>query len=219
MKKGHNHSIRASALQIATCLVLLVVSAIIFASSFRAAPQAADSQPGFYPPLPVKVDPGQDQDPNAPTGLPGITISLPIDTIDTSVTTTTPTVPAGLTANNWNVSGNVIGTGQFRILRVSAFSNDFTPLDGSGLLYNLRMLRVSNTPGASSALNWQPAPDNFQFIDGDLNTFTPTQTNGLITITGATPTATATATAGATATATATATFTPTATATATATA
>src|SRR5438552_18186784 len=104
---------------------------------------------------------------------------------------------AGLTAVNWNVSGNVLnsGPGTFKNLRVSAFSNDFTPLNGSGLLYNVRMLRVSNNPGDMSTLAWQPAPDNFIFIDDNLNVHTPAQTNGLITITGIPPTPSPTPTA------------------------
>jgi hypothetical protein len=46
------------------------------------------------------------------------------------------------------------------------------------------MLRVSIVPGASTALVWQPEPDNFIFIDANLNTRAPTQTDGEITITG-----------------------------------
>src|SRR6266446_4928291 len=120
-----------------------------------------------------------------------------------------PLQKAGLTGGNWNVTGSVLpGAGPTRTVRVSAFSNDFTPLSGSGTLYELRMLRVSGMPGASTALTWAPAPDNFFFIDGDLNTIAANENDGLITITGPTPTATATATATSTATATATATAT-----------
>src|SRR5205814_9997527 len=86
-----------------------------------------------------------------------------------------PTQAAGLTAVNWNVSGNVLNTGPgtMKTLRISAFSNDFTALNGMGTLFNVRMLRVSNTPGATSALAWKPAPDNFIFIDDNLDTHTP----------------------------------------------
>src|SRR5205814_4624429 len=58
---------------------------------------------------------------------------------ETIVTFQSPPVsPAGLTASNWNVSGNVIpGGGPIRTLRISAFSNDFTPLSGSGTLFTL----------------------------------------------------------------------------------
>jgi hypothetical protein len=45
-----------------------------------------------------------------------------------------PVSKGGLTEGNWNVSGNVLpGVGPIRTLRVSAYSNDFTPLSGSGL--------------------------------------------------------------------------------------
>src|SRR5262245_9839047 len=44
-----------------------------------------------------------------------------------------PVQKAGVTGGNWNVSGNVLpGEGPIRTLRVSAFSNDFAPLNGSG---------------------------------------------------------------------------------------
>ena len=77
---------------------------------------------------------------------------------ETVVTFQNPPVSgAGLTAGNWNVTGNILaGPGPIRTLRVSAFSNDFTPLSGSGTLYNLNMTRVSSTPGASTALTWAP---------------------------------------------------------------
>ena len=51
-----------------------------------------------------------------------------------------PVQRAGITGGNWNVSGNVLpGTGPIRTLRVSAYSNDFTPLSGAGTLFELRM--------------------------------------------------------------------------------
>ena len=53
--------------------------------------------------------------------------------------------PAGLTASNWNVSANIIGTGTIKTLRISAYSNTFTPLNGSGTLFELIMRRVSST--------------------------------------------------------------------------
>jgi len=81
-----------------------------------------------------------------------------------------PVQNAGLTAGNWNVSGNVIpGRGPMRTLRISAFSNDFAPLSGSGTLFELRMTRVSKR-GQGTQLTWAPAPDQFIFIDADLNT-------------------------------------------------
>jgi hypothetical protein len=80
-----------------------------------------------------------------------------------------PVSNAGLTADNWNVSGNVLpGVGPIRTLRISAYSNDFTPLAGSGTLFDLNMRRVS--PGVQSTpLIWAEPPDNFIFIDADLS--------------------------------------------------
>jgi hypothetical protein len=111
-------------------------------------------------------------------------------TFDETVATfqSPPVSGAGLTGGNWNVSGNVLpGAGPIRTLRVSAFSNDFVPLSGSGTLYNLNMTRVSNTSGASTALTWQTPPNDFYFIDVDLNSQTPGSTPpGSITIQAAT---------------------------------
>ena len=78
MKKRQNNSARASALQITLSVALLSVSAILFASSFRAAPTAP--QAGFYPPLPQAV-------PNLQPAIlnPSITVILPTATFDTSV--------------------------------------------------------------------------------------------------------------------------------------
>ena len=245
MKKRQNNSARASALQITISVALLSVSAILFASSFRAAPTA--QQDGFYPPLPVQTDsqqPGPNPNPNVPDGIPNplITVMAPITTMDVSVpittnilvpvnvslmdTTTTGgnnyvgfqgdlvfdetiatfgttgpgtgafVVSGGITASNWNVSANIlVGTGpNGRILRVSAFSLDFTPMSGSGLMFNLKMFRVSSNPGDFTTLVWKPTPDNFVFIDDNLNTYTPIEPSGLVTITGPTPVPTATPT-------------------------
>ena len=80
---------------------------------------------------------------------------------------------AGITGGNWNVSGNVLpGQGPIRILRISAFANDFAPLNGSGTLFELRLRRVAKG-GETTVLQWKPAPDNFIFIDADLNTQKP----------------------------------------------
>ena len=122
---------------------------------------------------------------NAADNLVGFQGDFTFD--ETVVTFQSPPVSnAGLTASNWNVSGNVLpGAGPIRTLRVSAFSNDFTPLSGSGTLYNLNMTRVSSTPGAMTPLVWKPDPDNFIFIDGDLNIHAPGSTPaGSITIQG-----------------------------------
>jgi hypothetical protein len=79
-----------------------------------------------------------------------------------------PVQEAGLTAGNWNVSGNVLaGPGPIRTLRISAFSNDFTPLSGSGTLFDLRMTRVSQAVQDTQLL-WVAPPNHFVFIDADL---------------------------------------------------
>jgi len=83
---------------------------------------------------------------------------------------TQPVQNAGLTAGNWNVSANVIpGNGPMRTLRVSAYSNDFSPLAGSGTLFGLKMTQVSKT-AQGAQLRWAAPPDQFIFIDADLNT-------------------------------------------------
>jgi len=81
-----------------------------------------------------------------------------------------PVSNAGLTGGNWNVSGNVLpGAGPIRTLRISAYSNDFAPLSGSGTLFNLNMTRVSQA-AQGTQLIWAAPPDHFIFIDADLNT-------------------------------------------------
>src|SRR6266513_4338121 len=111
MKKRQNNSARASALQVTLSLALLSVSAILFASSFRAAAPAAPGGPqpntvamsdaasqnapttvqqsGFYPPLapPATSEQPGFYPPLPPTAAEGnlITVSLPIATFDTSV--------------------------------------------------------------------------------------------------------------------------------------
>jgi hypothetical protein len=59
-----------------------------------------------------------------------------------------------------------------RTLRVSAYSNDFTPLSGSGTLFELKMTRVSKA-AQSTQLLWATPPDHFLFIDADLKTQKP----------------------------------------------
>jgi hypothetical protein len=84
-----------------------------------------------------------------------------------------PVQKAELTGGNWNVSGNVLsGKGPIRTLRISAYSNDFTPLSGEGTLFELRMNTVSKS-AQSTQLNWAEPPNNFIFIDADLNTQKP----------------------------------------------
>jgi hypothetical protein len=90
---------------------------------------------------------------------------------------------AGLTGGNWNVSGNVLpGTGPMRTLRISAFSNDFVPLNGSGTLFELKMTRVTKA-AESTPLKWVAPPNHFFFIDADLNTQAPgTAESGKVTL-------------------------------------
>ena len=84
-----------------------------------------------------------------------------------------PVQNAGLTAGNWNVSGNVLpGPGPIRTLRISAYSLDFTALSGSGTLFELRMTRVSKA-AQSTQLLWAAPPNQFIFIDADLKTQKP----------------------------------------------
>ena len=70
-----------------------------------------------------------------------------------------PVQKAGITGGNWNVSGNVLpGRGPIRTLRVSAYSNDFTPLSGAGTLFELRMTRVSKA-SKGTQLRWAAPPE------------------------------------------------------------
>jgi hypothetical protein len=92
-----------------------------------------------------------------------------------------PVQKAGLTGGNWNVAGNVLdGKGPIRTLRISAFSNDFTPLSGSGTLFEFRMRTVSGSAlriaHSAFPLVWAAPPDNFIFIDADLKTQRPDNT-------------------------------------------
>jgi hypothetical protein len=92
-------------------------------------------------------------------------------TFDSSVLTfqSTPVSNAGLTGGNWNVLGNVLA------LRIAAFSNDFTPLSGSGILFNLNMTRVGGA-GSTTPLTWAASPNNFVFADANLGTHAPGST-------------------------------------------
>jgi len=84
-----------------------------------------------------------------------------------------PVRNAGLTGGDWNVSGNVLpGAGPIRTLRISAYSNDLTPLSGSGTLFDLRMTRVTKA-AQGTQLIWAAPPDQFIFIDADLKTQKP----------------------------------------------
>ena len=79
----------------------------------------------------------------------------------------------GLTGGNWNVSGNILpGKGPIRTLRISAYSNDFTALSGSGTLLELRMTRASKA-AQGTQLIWAAPSDHFVFIGTDLKTQKP----------------------------------------------
>ena len=87
-----------------------------------------------------------------------------------------PVQKAGLTSGDWNVSGNVLdGRGPIRTLRVSAFSNNFEPLSGSGALFNL-ILSPGTERMDNAAFNWAEPPNHFFFIDADLKTQRPIAT-------------------------------------------
>lgn len=84
-----------------------------------------------------------------------------------------PVGQAGLTSGNWNVTGSILdGPGPIRTLRVSAISNDFEPLLGSGALFQLRFVRLGK-PSQLTQLFWDTASDHFYFIDADLKTHKP----------------------------------------------
>ena len=91
---------------------------------------------------------------------------------------------AGLTAANWTVSATIInsGPGTIRTLRVSASSNDSTPLNGAGTLFELMMLRVSSNTGDNTSLVWRPVPDSFRFINSTQGQYAPVQMNGAVSI-------------------------------------
>lgn len=84
-----------------------------------------------------------------------------------------PVRKAGLTNGNWSVMGSVLdGPGPIRTLRVSAFSTDFTPLSGTGALFELRVKGVKS--GArTTELKWSATSDHFVFINADLKTQVP----------------------------------------------
>lgn len=100
-----------------------------------------------------------------------------------------PVQPAGLTASDWLVSGNVIGTSTIKTLRIVASSlSQTTPLQGSGTLFELKMNRVGGRPGSSTALTWAP-PDNFVFFTSHSDCRAPASApSGRITIAGPSPT-------------------------------
>ncbi len=101
-------------------------------------------------------------------------------TFDESVVTfqSTPVARAGLTANgNWALAANVLGTGTIKTLRVSCFALDANSvLSGEGPLFELRMTRVSSKPGASTQLIWAAEPNNFLFLNDNVQWLAPAGT-------------------------------------------
>ena len=84
-----------------------------------------------------------------------------------------PVRKAGLTAGNWSVVGNVLdGTGPIRTLRISAYSTDFKPLSGVGTLFELQLKQIKE--GAGVTLHFYAPPNDFIFINADLNAQRPT---------------------------------------------
>ena len=84
-----------------------------------------------------------------------------------------PVEKTGLTAGNWNVSGNVLdGPGPIRTLRISAYANDTTPLSGSGPFFQLNMVPSENR-SSLTPLIWAAPPNNFIFIGADLRMRAP----------------------------------------------
>jgi hypothetical protein len=78
--------------------------------------------------------------------------------------------PAGLTAGGGSLLANVLGDGPIKTLRVSYVGS--ANLEGSGVLFNLNMVRVGKS-GASTGLNWSGAPNHFFFVDQELRERAP----------------------------------------------
>ena len=111
---------------------------------------------------------------------------------DSSVVTfpATPVQPAGLTANDWIVSGNVIGKNKLKTLQIVGYSiSQTTPLQGSGTLFELKFNRArGGRPGAGTSLTWAPS-GSFFFVDSQANARAPASTPpGRISIAGPSPT-------------------------------
>src|SRR4051812_12948003 len=72
----------------------------------------------------TQINPTGGPNPNPQPGDPGYVGFQGDFTFDSTVITfQSPfTQPSGLTSANWNVSGNILGTGPIKVLRVSAFS-------------------------------------------------------------------------------------------------
>src|SRR5947207_13987604 len=217
MNKSPNNSLGGSALQLSIAVVLICFSAILFASNFRADTAQQPKRTtrfggpaGSYPPAPVTVA--------APTftmdvgdGFAVYNQTVSVSNIDPALhyngfqgdlifdsaiavpsPTNNPVARFGLTGDgSWNVSGQVLnsGPGTLKTLRVSAFVGEADVwTSGSGPLYVIHWKRVSSTVGQSTALTWAPYPNDFIFIDDNLEGWSATpQNNGMITITQGTP--------------------------------
>ena len=95
---------------------------------------------------------------------------------------------AGLTANDWTISGSIIGEGRVKTLRIVAYAlNSTPPLQASGTLFELRMRRVSGGAGAVMSLNWA-ATNDFFFISSHGERVAPASAPaGRITVAGTAP--------------------------------
>ena len=82
-----------------------------------------------------------------------------------------PVQNAGLTADdNWVVVGNVLpGRGPIRTVRVSAYSSDLSPLEGTGTFFELRAASLNG----STQLIWAEGLHQFMFIDSNLKMRAP----------------------------------------------
>ena len=94
----------------------------------------------------------------------------------------TPAEPAGLTAAGWAVSGTIINSGPGSIKTLHITATGSSALNGSGTLFNLRMVRVSTTPGDTTSLVWNQSPTNFRFGNAAGGQYAPVQNSGAITI-------------------------------------
>jgi hypothetical protein len=71
------------------------------------------------------------------------------------------------------VSANILpGGGTIKTLRISAFSNNFAPLSGSGTLFHLNLTRLGNS-GSNTPLTWAASPNDFYYIDSNLGFHAP----------------------------------------------
>src|SRR5215831_2910577 len=168
MKKRSNNSTRASALQITLSVALMALSAILFASSFKAAPQA--TQEGFYPPLPNQQTGFYPPLPNQPDGVcPSVpvAVSLPVATIGPS--------PSGVILVH--VSSSLIDSTTTNGANLVGFQGDFT-FDSTVINFNSPFVQRG---GLTSDSNWNVSGNVLTTtstiktlrISAFMNTFTP----------------------------------------------